>query len=60
MIYIVIKEDGMMFSKEKMEKMCDNYNIKLYKAQKVSPNHVKLKKQVFNLVPKKLSNILND
>jgi hypothetical protein len=40
--------------------MCYNYNIKFYKAQKVSLSHVKLKKQVFNLVPKKLSNILND
>ncbi len=60
MISIVIKEDGVMLSKEKMEKMCYNYNIKFYKAQEVSPSHVKLKKRVFNLVPQKLSNILNE
>jgi hypothetical protein len=50
MTSIVIKEDGVMLSKEKMEKMCYDYNIKLYKAQKVSPSHVKLKKQVFSLI----------
>ncbi len=44
MIFIVIKEDGVMLSKGKIGKMCYNYNIKLYKAQEVSPSHVKLMK----------------